>query len=427
MRNGVAEAAPVTGALPTNPRKDGVSARLTLLIFVFGPLALLIAAQQSLLGVPLLSDEHTHHAQIQAFLRGDATQNPHLTTFATYHWIMASGLATIGSDSIVSLRWLSGSLGLLLVSLFALVYARRVQGDLQTAALRAALIVVTPILIPYLFLVFTDALGLAAVLALAWAAQARRWWLAGLFGVLAIAIRQMNVVWVLWALMLFVVRERPVVSFRAIAWPIIAKAFPLLLTLAAFAGFVYWNGGVALGDRVSHPVGRLYDENLFFFLVIASIALLPIHLMQAPAIVAMWRRHPWAWSLAAIGISAWFVLGFHASHHYNLALLYLHNDIVQWLNAPMHRIIVAVPLVWTLMSLMAALDRGVESWIWLAATILVLIPSWLVEHRYGIVPLALWQVLRLRFSASTEWLLALWMAGLGVAAFLLTRSGSYFL
>ncbi len=417
----------MNGALPTNPRKDRVSTRFTLLAFVFGLLALLIVSQQSLLGVPLLSDEDTHHAQIQSFLHGDGAQNPHLTTFATYHWIIASGLGVIGSDALVSLRWLSGSLGLGLVSLFALIYARRVQGDLQTAALRAALIVVTPILIPYLFLVFTDALGLAAVLALAWATQARRWWLAGLLGVLAIAIRQMNVAWVLWALMLFVVRERPVLSLRAIAWPVIVKALPLLLTLATFAGFVCWNHGVALGDRVSHPVGRLYDENVFFFLVVALIVLLPVHLMQAPAIVAMWRRHPWAWTLATIGIAAWFVLGFHASHHYNLALQYLHNDIVQWLNAPMHRVIVTVPLVWTLMSLMAALDRSVESWIWLAATLLVLIPSWLVEHRYGIVPLALWQVLRVRFNTSTEWTLALWMVGLGVAGFLLTRSGSYFL
>lgn len=417
----------MSGTIVHDDHGNRLSTRFAALVFALGLSGLLVVSQLALSAVPLLSDEHTHRAQIDAFLRGEWSQHPHLTTFATYHWIMASVLDATGTDSIVALRWLSGSLGLTLVALAALAYARRLHGDMQTATLRAMLVVFTPILFPYLFLIFTDALGLAAVLALAWAAQARRWWAAAGFGLIAIALRQMNVVWVVWALMLFVVHERPDLALRGKAWPIIARVTPLLLTLAAFAGFVLCNQGVALGDRISHPVGRIYDENLFFFLVVAGIALLPMHILQAPAVAAMWRRHPLAWTLAAIGFGAWFVVGFEATHHYNQALMYVHNDIVRWLNAPLHRAIVAVPVVWTLMSLLASLQRGVESWIWLGATALVLMPSWLVEHRYGIVPLALWQIMRLRFGAGTEWALTLWMAGLSVAAFLLTRSGNYFL
>ena len=109
----------MSGATLRDDRGHRVSARFAALTFALGMLGLLVASQLALSGVPLLSDELTHRAQIDAFLRGEWTQHPHLTTFATYHWIMASALDATGSDSIVALRWLSGLVGVLLLAWLA--------------------------------------------------------------------------------------------------------------------------------------------------------------------------------------------------------------------------------------------------------------------------------------------------------------------
>jgi alpha-1,2-glucosyltransferase len=226
---------------------------------------------------------------------------------------------------------------------------------------------------------------------------------------------------------LYAIREMPSLRARETWWPALVRIAPLGMVLAAFAVFVVVNGGVAIGDRDAHPGDGLHDGNILFGLFVAMVIFLPVHVAAAPAVIALARRHPIACPLAAVGVCAWFAGGFQVDHLFNLLPGYLHNDVAVWLARPENRVLLAVPVAWTALSLFALLDRGRENWAWVAATVLALAPHWMIEHRYGIVALALWQILRRPLDPATEWMLAVWVAGWGVAMLHLIRPGTYFL
>lgn len=158
------------------------------LLLMLGCLALVVVGHWATLRTPLVSDEPTHRAQI-LMLEGDTHErHPYLTTFETFHWIAARGVELLGSDSPSSMRLVCTLLGLLAV-VATYKAARAVHGDEHVAATRAATILLMPILLPFLFLIYTDALALAAIGFAAWASERKRYLLAACFGVLAVAIR----------------------------------------------------------------------------------------------------------------------------------------------------------------------------------------------------------------------------------------------
>jgi alpha-1,2-glucosyltransferase len=409
------------------PSHRAPSARYALLSLAFGAVGLLLVGLVSLAHTGVMVDEHLHHAQIASFHHGDGSLHPRITTFATYHWLVAQALTWVEPPIWQAARWVSAASGLLLVLVAAVAWGWRAHGDARVAALRAALVVLMPVLLPYVFLIYTDPLGLAFVLVAAWAAEARRWWLAALFIACAAAVRQTQIVWALWLLALYAIREAPALRTRADWLRALSAIAPLGLVLAAFAVFVVVNGGVAIGDRDAHPSSGLHDGNILFGLFVAMVMFLPVHIAAAPAVVAMVRRKPLACWAGAIGVCAWFAVGFEVDHLFNLLPGYLHNDVAVWLARPENRVLFAVPVAWTALSLVALLDRGRETWAWVAASLLALGPHWMIEHRYGIVALALWQVLRRPLDPAAEWMLAIWVAGWGVAMLHLIRPGTYFL
>ena len=97
--------------------------------------------------------------------------------------------------------------------------------------------------------------------------------------------------------------------------------------------FVALNGGVAIGDAASHPLG-IYDQNLLFFLVLVSIVLGPLLVLCAAETWRMVSRRPALWGSIALVLAAWFQLGWHVDHPYNLLPYHLHNDVAVWLNTP---------------------------------------------------------------------------------------------
>lgn len=411
---------------PVTPHR-APSARYALLALAFGAVGLLLVGLASLAHTGVMVDEHLHYAQISSFHHGDGSLNPRITTFPTYHWLVAQALAWAEAPIWQASRWVSAASGLLLVLVAAVAWGWRLHGDARVAALRAALVVLMPVLLPYVFLIYTDPLGLAFVLFAAWAAEARRWWLAALFIACAVAVRQTQIVWALWLLALYAIREAPALRTRADWLRALSAIAPLGLVLAAFAVFVVVNGGVAIGDRNAHPGDGLHDGNILFLLFVALVIFLPAHVAAAPAVVAMARRHPLACTAGAIGVFVWFVAGFEVDHLFNMLPGHLHNDVALWLARLENRVLVAVPVTWAALSMVALVDRGRETWAWVAATLVSLAPHWMIEHRYGIVALALWQVLRRPLDPAAEWMLAIWVAGWGVAMLHLIRPGTYFL
>jgi alpha-1,2-glucosyltransferase len=396
------------------------------LLLVAGTLLVASAAHWAMLRSPVIADEPLHHQQILAIAAGNWALHPWIATLPGYHALTAVVVALLGSETQSAVRAASSLLGLLLcIPAFAIAAAR--LGGERDAALRMAGVVLLPILFPYLFLIYTDAVALAAVLFAVWAAERRRHGLAGWLAVLSIGFRQTNAVWLLWLCARYLADVRPWRDGNARPWSAWMPVVPFVLGTLTFGVFVSVNGGVALGDELNHPIDALHDENLFFLLLTAGLLFLPIHVAQA---AETWRSTRESLGRAravalALALGACFLVGFQSDHPYNALPYHVHNDVAMWLNHIGNRIAVAPLVVWTAYSLCAAIASRREAILWALATVVVLAPAWMIEQRYYIVALVVWVLLRKRLPPWLEGVQLVWTAMLAIAVFHMTRWGQY--
>ncbi len=370
---------------------------------------LYVAALAALHGAGL-SDEVDHFAQIHLFLRGDWRVIGTLTTIPGYHLATASLLWLFGADSLAAARFVNAAFGLLAIAGFHAL-RRRVWPGTETLA--TAQFIALPILAPFLFLVYTDALALALLLWAAVATLKARHWLSAILLAAMVCVRQNEVVWAGFLALLAVWptwRQYGRGAWREIG----ARGGPYLLPVAGFVAFWVWNGSISLsgGQAALHPDLNLHTGNLYFALVLVG-ALLPFHVLAGLCeFVARVRTRPLL-VVVPIFVCAGFWWGFRADNPYNTvsAQYYLHNAFV---------LAIETHSGWRMaMAVLAAISacglastrlspRG-ATWIYPFAA-LFLAASWLVEPRYVLVPFALWLALREQRTRTIENVtFALWL------------------
>lgn len=374
------------------------------------------------LRVPLIGDEPIHLSQVLRFARGEGGMHPWLTTFPTFHWLASWIVRALGSESASTVRLASTLLGMAVVpAAWALARARSNEA---VALARTLGVFVLPILVPYFFFVYTDATALAAILAAVAFGERRRWVLAGALGLLAFALRQTMIVWVAWLFLQYIARERPWVAMVAPGRQRLAELVVFSVSGLAFVAFVLVNGGIAIGDSSSHPLG-FYDQNVLFFLVLAALLLAPSMFIGATSTWSMVRGRPLFWSTIALAAALWFQFGWHVDHPYNLLPYHLHNDVAMWLNDAAHRAFLTPLAVWGLLTMCSLSRPDFQTISWAAATLITLVPSWMIEHRYAIVPLALWWLLRPAGSPAAERVQLAWLCILGACALWISTLAPY--
>ena len=114
---------------------------------------------------------------------------------------------------------------------------------------------VQPILFSFFVFLYTDVAAMAFVLASVLAFKLRRNVLAGVMGMTGIAIRQSNVVWLVFLPALHLIETLTGNgSLRMLApeeWrTMLRQTWIFLLGIGLFIAFVIWNGGVAIGGGV---------------------------------------------------------------------------------------------------------------------------------------------------------------------------------
>lgn len=412
----------MTGARVSAGRPRGVDTAGAVWTVAVFTAVLVVVGHWLFLRVALIGDEPIHLSQVLRFVRGEGGMHPWLTTFPTFHWLASWIVRALGSESTSTVRLASTMLGILVVP--AAWFVARARFDRAVSRARTFDVAFLPLLVPYFFFIYTDAAALAALLAAVAAAERRRWLLAGAFGLLAVALRQTAIVWVAWLFAQYLWNERPWLAWRADGVRRLREASLFVATGIAFVAFVVLNRGIAIGDSSSHPLG-VYDQNLLFFLVVVALLLLPAMLLEARATWAMIRTHPAAWALVAAAIAVWFQLGWNVDHPYNLLPYHLHNDVSMWLNDAMHRALVAPVAVWGLLTMCRLSRADFQTFSWAVATALSLAPSWMIEHRYAIVPIVLWLLLRPAASATTERAQLAWLVVLGIGALWISTLAPY--
>ena len=363
--------------------------------------ALALAAQ----GVPI-GDEQVHWSQIQRFQQGDYRVHAQfLTNIPGYHWWVTLVLWPFGAQSPGAARLVTA---LFTVAAVVLAYRIRLLLHPEDAQRTAAQFLFLPTMFVYGFLVYTDIPALAFLLGALLATLRGRHGVSALLLLASMAIRQNNVLWVVFLAVLAawpvlceavaVVRARQLPS-RVWLAALLARIWPYLL---AFGGFcAYWaiNGSIAYStaqSEYSHPDFRPDIGNPVFLLVIMAL-LLPFQ------VLAGWRRavalgvaRGWVPAvLLALAVLLAYAACFDVQHPSNLVSGNVRN-----------RLLLAVAAggwLWWGFGLLAALAGGGLAFaplvarglaLWLPFSIVFVGASWMIETRYTMVPLTLLLIFR---------------------------------
>jgi alpha-1,2-glucosyltransferase len=298
----------------------------------------------------LLADETYYGPQVRLFMEGRFELVPGITMIPAYHLVVAS-IAQIFGPYSDRLARATSFLGTILFVVAAWRLASEWCPDAKPT--RVVQAVFQPLLFPYLFLIYTEAWSLAALAAMLVALARRRFWIAAGAGAIGVLIRQDFVIWVAMAFTMATVGGLASFDLRK-SWRGLIKsaveASPLLLVLLGFAGFVAWNGGVALGDRASHQSG-MNVTNLYFMLICGWVVFLPVAVDCLPEIRDLVRQPRVALALAAA--FALYMATYSNLHIYNQEHLrfFVHNEVLHWMtHRPWVRAILFVPLAWMLLA-----------------------------------------------------------------------------
>ncbi|KAI0768618.1 glucosyltransferase [Trametes elegans] len=250
-------------------------------------------------------DEPFHVPQAQAYCRGDYwTWDPKITTPPGLYvlslilkkmFMLKCNLSMLRLTPLLSLL----ALPIALTPLVSYHKRERPPPSVTTPLLEAVVLASFPVAWFFGFLYYTEVPSLVSAISTVVLALEGRHWLAALLGLVSCTFRQNNIVWVLYAYALSQVvylrfrrappDEKPpprlhdppaleagpadliwaVASAPRVLPDLLRNFVPYALVLAAFAGFVIWNGGIVLGDKANH-VPAFHVPQLYYFVGFAT-------------------------------------------------------------------------------------------------------------------------------------------------------------
>lgn len=364
------------------------------------------------------ADEGVHGMQIVNLAEGRYRLAEGLTVIPGYHVVLMLLADLTGARSSTAVRALSALVSLPAIPVFYLMVRRLQPRFAAVATLQFAFL---PVLFPFFFLLYTDGLSLLLVLlSVLLVLRGHRLAAAGV-AILAVLVRQTNIICLAFVLALAYVEDHGFTLSRDRVVPFLRRHLPFVLALAAFAVFVVTNRGVALGDGSAHPL-KFRLGNVYLFLFLYFFVLLPVHLAALPRALAGLRDpRVLGFALALFGV---FMFTFVNDHPYNLASVeafrysddaaftgqepFLHNQLLHVATRDLAgRLLFFVPVLLSCLLLLKTRLVQTRFVLVYALALALLTPSWLIEPRYCLVPLALLLMARERESPWLEYASAL--------------------
>jgi alpha-1,2-glucosyltransferase len=401
-------------AVATFVRDPVIKERLSLLLVIIAMGACFFAART----MGLRADERLHHHRIEAYVSGNFATSPS-STIGGFHATATIVAYLTGQSQREDIR-----LFVLLISGATILVFWSIMRSLepQASTVRTLQFVFFPLLFPFWFLIYTDVYALMFLLLAILALTRNRFHLAGTLMILSVAVRQSSIVWLallgLWTLI--VNRAKPIRQF-------VKLSASFGLGSALFLAFVIVNGGVAVGDRSSHPDMEFHTENVLFMLLCFSLMFLPLILSKLPQIA---RLHP-AMLAGVLLSSVTLVLGtFRVDHGYNSPTndYFLRNRLLEAMtSSPVAEVLASVAIALAVLTLcVIRLRRPMHYLIYPFAAFSV-IPSWLIEQRYYLPAFALFMLFRESASPRVERALVAMNAAVALCLFVGIERGWFFL
>ena len=360
-------------------------------------------------------DEIFHVPQALEYFKGNWTKwNPMITTPPGLYASSVIILRAFGAEgSINNLRWINVGIGLLILFL-AKSIAKSTHKSYPNE--RALLIVLLPNLLIFFGLYYTDGGSVLCCLLAHWALIKKRIWLFMLTALVSLTFRQTNIVWVAG----FSIADRicnEVKGDLKLLWK--KRAFyykDLILSLSLlliFAVGVYFNGGIALGDKQSHSAS-LHFVQFFYCTTLIAIFCWPLLIKSVS-------------ELRVVPFLIVSLLCFVSVRYGTIVHPYLVADNRHWTNfiwrrALKHEFVryalVPIHSISLLIISDVLIQRGIL-WVlgYFITCAIVLIPSPLIEPRYYLLPLVFF-ILNCKIP-SRKWLLLQFFVFLCINAFII--------
>jgi len=339
-------------------------------------------------------DEKVHYRQISRFVKGNYEILPNLTTIPGYHVVIALFSKIGGYHSLEKTRIISLALSLITIWVFFIISKRLKVNDPHIKTLQFMFL---PISFLYFPLLYTDIPSLLFVLIAFYFSIKKQYYLSALFSLVAILTRQNNIIWIIF---IWTYNYVSIYGFSISMAKIIAY---LRLTIAhigifaAFALFLFFNHGVAIGDKTNHVAG-LYLGNIYLFLAITGLLFLPIIITSTFHKINLCKTK----KFLAFGLGAGFLLASSfvlfppQLHNGNLKLTFLMNIVLKYAYGEYAYLYAIAIFLGCIFIFIAKIEK--TNLLFLPFAALYLAPSFLVAQRYSIIPL----VFLLLFKKETD-------------------------
>ena len=362
-------------------------------------------------------DEQENQAQIERYIAGNYRT---ITGTAGGFHAMAATVATLtGRSTKEDTRLLALLISVATILLFwSLV--RSFEPDAGT--MRTLQFAFFPLLFPFWFLIYSDALGLLLLLLSIAALTRRRFHAAGMLMIVSVVVRQTYIVWMallgLWTVL---------VSVAEPLRRLVERSASFILGAGLFILFVIVNRGVAVGDRDNHPDMAFHTENVLFMLVLFFVMFLPLIVSKLPQIVRLHRA-------VLVGVplcSAVLFFGtFRVDHSGNTQWqdYYVRNAMLEAMTSSTAAgVATTVAIALAVLALCVIRLRQPAHYLIYPFAVLSLVPVWLIEQRYYRPVFALFMLFRESASPGVERTLVAINAVVALYLFTGVVNGSSFL
>jgi alpha-1,2-glucosyltransferase len=329
-------------------------------------------------------DEIVHYPQILAFMDLDFQLDPKLTTFPGYHIVMAVLGSSAHTSQLVHMRIITSIIGLL--TAMSIVNASMLINKSQNI-FNYTHRVFFPLFVPFYFMIYTDILSLLVFNISLIVGLRKNYQLSAFFCLINLLVRQNTFFWLCFLFFLFFA-----ISFQEVNWNNIKKylrqSWLFVLVILLFLIFVIANRGVAIGDREMHPALSVHFGNMFLYLFLSAVLILPLCLDCIKV---------FDFKLTHYAIIVLFLLIYYFNsdtiHPYNQVKdpVYIRNTILSLAQSSiLGKTLYFIPILFGIILHINLYKRNSRIFgLYCIFGLLSLLPSWLIDPRYYLINMLL--------------------------------------
>ena len=355
-----------------------------------------------------ISDENYHLPVIKEFAKNNYKNKITVTPIPGYHFFVASMIKVFKTDDLAFIRGLSTIIGLFSALVFFKI-SKNIRK--KSSKIKTLQFFFFPIIFPYFFVAFTEAFSLLLILITFYCLLLKKYKLSGIFGILSVAVRQNNIIWLGFFCLYILFKEYPglvdikqkKINFQFLK-QYLRDIWMFIVGFFLFIIFVIVNKGVTMAEKTMHPLG-FYEGNLYFILFLFFIFFLPLNISNFNKIYNLLKKK----KIVIFLVILVFIIGistFVSDHPYNQTHLvwWIRNRILSHVTSVLLlKIIFFLTVIYSILSLWVTKLNKKVYYLLYPISVLFLSLSWLIEQRFYIIPFTLFILFKEEKSKIVEY------------------------